>query len=95
MAGIMFSEDPTNPIFESAKYKIGDRLRIIQAKGADNYPEDTRDVLKAAVGNVYPVDDVSAWEYGDEENPSWMITYEFWVTKEDLIIMDDDEVEPE
>lgn len=92
MAFIDFSEDPTNPVFENIKYRIGDRVRVVKAKNSSNYPEDTQEVLRESVGNVYEVREVNAWETGMED-PVWWITYELKVTDEDIIFMDDDELE--
>jgi hypothetical protein len=79
MPALYLSDDPTNAeLLRLAKYRIGDRMRIVKASVTSTDPPDMQRAFNAALGRVLSIKEVSFWETGDPTCPCH-ISYEFHV----------------
>lgn len=99
----LYSETPDNPVFHDAKYKIGDRIKVVQVKVGhpSTFEPETLDVFQKCVGRRFTIKDIMACDPIEGE---FSISYEIHVAHLngeancnsylESVYLDEDEIAP-
>jgi hypothetical protein len=78
MGALFYNDTPDHPVFQTAKYKVGDRVKIVDIKITDpaNYDPKTLATFKSCLGRKLHIKEIMAYETDDD---TYWISYEFHI----------------